>query len=460
MKRTELGVFLVVLAIAAGMRLYGLNWAPPGLSPGEAVNGNAALAVLHSGTLSTSLFTNAQALSVHWFGNTAFALRQVAALVGILTIVGVYLLARRMFDNWPFAAVAAYLMSVGIWHVHFSRLGFGAIAIPLCAVWGLYYLYKGIETHRLWHWAIAGALFGLGFYTDATFCIMPLVIACILAAYWFALHAVFHHEKYLYTRQQMLGGAALMIGIMILIVIPLLAYFSANPQPIVSSWNALWLNIVDTFRMLFTSPAVLFLPLAAIFAVGILRTLWRFVNGWRVHGHPGVVHTVLLAWFFIGLIPSFLTADRSPDAADALIVAPAVYILVAVGLHWLFTWLKRWYAQSGHNTLAVAFALCAFLLAIGVADGSRYFVQWARDLKVAAAFSVQSTEIAHRLNTLPPAVIKYVVVPSTASSQPVMFLTDTGSAELQKEKNIFYLTEKQFKARQYRAGAVVLQLTP
>lgn len=460
MKRTELGVFLVVLVVAAGMRLYGLSWAPPGLSVGEAVNGNAALAVVHSGTLNTSLFINAQALSVHWFGNTATALRQIAALVGILTIIGLYLLARRLFDDWPLAAMAAWLMAIGVWHVHISRIGFSAVAIPLFAVWGLYYLYKGLETHRLWHWGLAGVLFGLGFYTDASFRIIPLIIALTLIAYWIAIHAAFSHEKYYHARQQMLGGVALMIGVLVLIVMPLITYFSANPQELVTSWSALRANIVHTLSMFFVSSSILFWPVAAVFSVGLLRTIWRFAHAWRTRGHPGVAHTLLLAWFFIGLIPGFISAESTPNAAGILVTAPAVYLLAAVGLHWLFTWMQRWYHQSGHSASIVVWALVAFLLAIGVAEGGRYFVQWAHDPVVATTFSVRSLDIARRLNTLPPATMKYVVVPATTSSQQIMFFTDTGSAELQQVKNLFYLTEKQFKARQYRAGAVVLQLEP
>ena len=394
MKRTELGVFLLILVIAAGMRLYGLSWAPPGLSPAEAINGNAALAVVHTGTLDPNLFIDMQALSVRWFGNTAAALRQIAALAGIFTIIGLYLLARRLFDEWPLAAMAALLMSVGIWFVYVSRLGIGAVAVPLCAVWGLYYLYKGIETHRLWHWALAGIAFGVGFYAGASFMIVPLIIAAVLLAYWLAMHMVFHHEKYLHARHQMLGGAALMVGIMVITIIPLLAYFAANPQNMVTSWGALGANIVRILGLFFTSPAILFWPIAAVFAVGLLRTLWRFIHAWRTHGHPGVAHTLLLAWFFVGLIPAFVAADGSSDAFAVLLVAPAVYLLSAVGLHWLFTWMQRWYQQSGHNVGVVTIALIAFLLAVGVADAGSYFAQCAQDPATAAAFSVQSLSIA------------------------------------------------------------------
>src|SRR6187549_3697057 len=89
MKRTELVVLICILAVAAGMRLYALDRIPPGLYPDEAVNGTDAQEALETGDFKLfypnnngreGLFINLQALSVHIFGNTPFALRFVSAL--------------------------------------------------------------------------------------------------------------------------------------------------------------------------------------------------------------------------------------------------------------------------------------------------------------------------------------------------------------------------------------------
>ena len=517
MKRTEIVVLILVMAIAVGFRLYGLSWAPPGLYPDEAMNGNNALTALRTGDYKIfypenngreGLFINLQAASISLFGNTPFALRVVSALVGILTVLGVYLLTRRMFDDWRIAAIAAFLMATGFWHVNFSRIGFRAIMAPLFAVWGFYYIYKGIETHRLWDWALAGLLFGLGFHTYIAFRVMPAAIALTLCAFWLSLHAVFSHGKYHHARHQMLGGAALMVGVMILALLPMASYFYANPQDFagrtakVAVWASenpvrdLGLNVAKTLGMFFfhgdtnwrhniAGQPVLFWPIAAFFAIGLLRTIWRFFRSWRMRGHPGVVHTILLSWFFVGLLPAFLSTEGSPHALRALIVAPAVYIMAALGLHWAYVSLERWYGHADHHlictprglgrqhcmdrsTFVVSGTLIVFLFALGIVEANRYFVQWAQHPQVVDEFTAHYLVVADRLKALPPATLKYVVVTRgdvlirgvPMSSQTVMYLTDSWLPEQQHATNIYYITKQQFEKRQYQKGSFVIQLDP
>jgi hypothetical protein len=173
-----------------------------------------------------------------------------------------------------------------------------------------------------------------------------------------------------------------------------------------------------------------------------------------------------------------------------LVTAPAVYIIAAIGLHWLYIALERWYGHSDHrqiclpmrnlpwghghrlcvdrSTFVVTFAVLSVLMAVAVGDGSRYFVDWATHPAVADEFTSRYTVVADRLLSLPPSTLKYVVVTRgdvlvrgvPMSSQTVMYLTDTWTPEQQREKNIFYLTAEQFKESQYPRGSVVIQLDP
>ncbi len=522
MKRTELFVFLTILVIAIAMRFTGLASAPPGLYPDEAMNGNNALNALRTGEYRLfypdnngreGLFINIQALSIHFLGNTPFALHVVSAVMGVLTVLGVYLLTRRMFDDWRVAALAAFFIATGFWHVNFSRIGFRAIMAPLMAVWGFYYMYKGIESNRLWHWSLAGLFFGLGFHTYIAYRVIPGAIALTLIALWLSLHAVFHHGKYLHARHQQLGGVAMMVALMIIVLLPMAAYFYSNPQDFtgrtgqVAVWasespvKALTVNVGKTLGMFFfrgdtnwrhniAGQPILFWPVAAFFAVGLLHTLWRFVHSWRTRGHPGVVQTLLLSWFFVGLLPAFLSTEGSPHALRALVVAPVVYILAAVGLHWLYVSLERWYSTGEHrkiclpishmpgslghrvcvdrSTALVALAVISVLLASGISDARRYFVDWAQSPVVADEFTARYVHIAQRILELPPATLKYVVVRKgdilvhgvPMSSQTVMYLTDTWMPAQQKAKNIYYLSPEQFTQHQYPRGAVVFDLDP
>jgi hypothetical protein len=64
-------------------------------------------------------------------------------------------------------------------------------------------------------------------------------------AMWLALRAAFSHGKFLHARHQMLGGVAMMIGIMILFLLPMAANFYANPTD-ASHGSALRLDILSS----------------------------------------------------------------------------------------------------------------------------------------------------------------------------------------------------------------------
>ena len=67
---------------------------------------------------------------------TPFVIRLVSAAIGLLTLPGVYLLAKELFPspNRGISSVVTFsILAIGVsyWHVNFSRLGFRAILFPL-----------------------------------------------------------------------------------------------------------------------------------------------------------------------------------------------------------------------------------------------------------------------------------------------------------------------------------------
>ncbi len=521
MKRTELLVLVLIMAIAIGFRFARLEVTPPGLYPDEAIEGSEAMQSAATGQFllfypnnngREGLWVWLSAISIHFLGNTAYALRVIAAIAGTLTVLGVYLLAKRMFDSWELAAMAAFFTATGFWFVNFSRIGFRAIFTPMLAVWMLYELYKGFETHRLWHWIVSGALLGLGFYTYIAWRVMPVVIVLTVGAYWIALRNVFGHGKFAYSRAQMLGGFAALVGVSILVFLPLAVNFALNPSYLVertaqvsvlssaNPWSDLIGNIGKTLGMFFSTgdhnwrhnisgAPILYWPVAALFAVGFLHTLWRFVHNWRHRGHPGVPQVLLLSWFAVGLVPEVFSNEGIPHALRALIVAPAVYTIAAIGLFWLYQWMRKWYAARdshlvcmpwfnhagehgrrlciGEGALIVGLATVSLLLAIGIVDAHRYFIDWGMNPNVASAFNQSSVAIADRINALPPATVKYVVVDAQGvlvngipmPAQTVMYLTDTFTAAGQAAKHVQYLTPVQYRRMHVPRGTLVFHIT-
>src|SRR3989344_431491 len=154
-KKKEFTLLFLILALGAFLRFWWITDFPLGLCPDEAMNGSNALEALATGDFKwfypenngrEGFFINIQALSVWLFGPEAWALRSVSALIGTLTVLGVWLLARELFSGWtrgrpeagdpraseperdlsPAAVIAlasAFLLATSYWHVNFSRIG-------------------------------------------------------------------------------------------------------------------------------------------------------------------------------------------------------------------------------------------------------------------------------------------------------------------------------------------------
>ena len=125
-------LLLLILGVAAFLRLYEFGAIPHGLHPGEGMNGANALQVLETGRPQPfypenngreGLYVNVAAVSIAMFGHTAGALRFPSAIFGILTVLGVYFLAAELFSRRA-GLLAAFFLA------HFSRLALRANAAP------------------------------------------------------------------------------------------------------------------------------------------------------------------------------------------------------------------------------------------------------------------------------------------------------------------------------------------
>src|SRR3989344_3330816 len=223
--KLEWWVFALIMLTAFVFRFQHIQSIPPGLYPDEAMNGNNAIHALQTGDYSVyypdnygreGLFINIQAQALRIFGNEPWALRVVSALFGTLTVWGLYLLTKRLF-NWEIAAMSSFLLAVSFWHVLFSRIGFRAIMAPFFLVWGLYFFWRGKTSTKLFDFAVSGLFLGLGFYSYIAYRMMPLMIVITLLAYWYAVKKEFGHEKYIHIRNQLIRGFATLMVVAILV---------------------------------------------------------------------------------------------------------------------------------------------------------------------------------------------------------------------------------------------------
>jgi len=381
---------LFIIAVAAFFRLQNITLAPPGFDT----------------------------TPLNFTGNWPLIYRVLSALAGTLTVLGVYFLTTRLF-NWKIAAVASYLMAIAFWHVNFSRMGTGVIAAPLFLVWGLYYFWRGLSSIKLSNFAISGILLGLGLYTNASFWLTLVILLLTLLAYWSAIEKVFTHEKYEHVRNKIAAGLAIFAIVLVFTATPSIVRFSLQPlnmtgsnsvftaeQPINSFGN----NIVKTLAMFnfvgdnnwknnLAGQPILLWPVGVLFVLGFIRMIFKFFAALRKHGHFGAVPTLMLSWFFIGLVPQLFYRTGVPDSLSALIMAPAVFILAGEGLWWIIDKLGDWWqAHDVHefsihhhwmkeSSIMAIFALVVLLASFTITEYDKYFNQWSKNPNVIKVFT-------------------------------------------------------------------------
>jgi 4-amino-4-deoxy-L-arabinose transferase-like glycosyltransferase len=494
--RRELIVILIILAVAGFFRLYNLDAAPPGLYPDEAVNANDAMQALASGEYKVfypdnngreGLYVNILAFFFNLFGSSIWVLRFVSALIGILTILFLYLLAREMF-NWQIAALSSFFMAISFWHVNFSRIAFRGILIPLLTVLVAYFLWRGFKYLSNKDFLLSGVFLGLGMYTYIPFRLVPLIVIAALLVFWQKIKKDYSLSKYEDFRNRFIVGFAYILVASLLIAGPILFFAYDNPDTFLARSGQISIFAADNpvkelvfsvgktlpmfnfigdlnWRHNLSGASQLFWGIGMLFLVGIIRSFWKCFRMKREHGHYSTAQVLLLAWFFILLIPSFLSAEGIPHALRSIGVIPVAMIFAGEGAWWVFDKLRDWYAagdvkhEGGHlfhklaksrasegNGIALL-VLIVFLSILTWHQYDAYFNKWANRPETAAHFSKSLVDLADEINMTPADIPKYVIMDVDGwisgiiplQTEPIMFITQTYTKELQEEKNIHYI---------------------
>ncbi len=190
--RRELVLVLLIFIGALGVRLWQIN---PGLlvSVDEApalegiahyYGGRVGLVAAPSQYITTLLFSQWQGIVMNILGQSLTTIRLTAVIVGSLTVVVTYFLARDLFKDRLTGFMAALLLIVFPPHVHFSRLTHLHIADALFGTLTIWFLIRGIRWNRRVDWALAGTSLGLTqyFFEAGRLFYVPLVVGWLGAA--------------------------------------------------------------------------------------------------------------------------------------------------------------------------------------------------------------------------------------------------------------------------------------
>lgn len=483
-------LLVLILCVAAFFRFYHLDATPPGLYPDVAMNGVNALQAIETGDFKVfypdnngreGFFINLQALAIMLFGASAWSLKAVAALIGLLTVLGTYLLAKELFTHPSIlrkyylnpesvALLSAFFMAVSFWHVNFSRIGFRAIMVPFVMVFAFYFLYRALRTKRTIDFLASGIFFGLGFHTYISYRIAPVILAVpFLIEVWKYNRAQYRNikeslkkgwlavTKKFYIEDGWYKWDLLLLAI-VLVTLPLISYFALHPTDFlgrstqVSIFQSahpiqtLTLSTIKTlgqfnlagdynWRHNYSGDSQLFWPVGLLFLFGLYVLVWEIVRKpFTLNDHS---YLLLLVWFLVMLVPSFLSSEGIPHALRSIGAIPPVMIIAGIGGVWLYNILE---IRNPKMKTSLLLASGLLLIAVGYHGYTRYFDDWANRPEVQAAFNQNYVEVGNFLNSLPMETKKYVVVNAEGTlvkgipmpAQTIMFIAHN-------QKNISYL---------------------
>jgi 4-amino-4-deoxy-L-arabinose transferase-like glycosyltransferase len=324
----ELGILLVVVAAAVWLRVPNLAATPPNVHGDEAAIGLEARRML-AGQLPTvfaigrsqfpALGYASHAATMLLFGDGLLGLRTASAVEGVLSVVLLYLLVRRLWASRP-ALLAAAFMAVGAWHIHFSRTGFLNIQSALAILLVLYFVVRGVQERRTLDWLLCGFAIGVSIEVYSAARLAPIV-----AAIYLAFRAVTERG---FIRTHIPGLIVAAFGAIVFLA-PMAAVYARDP----ASFG------VHMSSIMITSPSNLLHELDAyhvntfqeVLAIQVQHTLEAFNFGGETsleYGHPGPLFDfwtdALLAMGAIAILLRF-------GSARGILLASWVWLALILG---------------------------------------------------------------------------------------------------------------------------------
>lgn len=423
-----LQVALIVL-VAAFFRFWQIEDIPPGLFGDEAVEGLDALDVLAGlGQVffpanygREGLYIWLVAPSLKLFGVTPLALRLPAILIGILTCVVAWWLAREWgrgdtatqgresaemrgssASSPSVSLVSPYLplltglyLATAYWHVHFSRFSQRTILTPLFVGLAAAAFWRGVNLGRTRWFLVAGAGVGFALHSYSVGRFYPVFLALFLF-----VQAVFLRRSVQPVNAARLNDALLfrhgrdilmMFLVAAAIFAPLGIYFLTHPGSFFQRASVVATyaggNLSDALALIgraalanlaqYVLPGAgdqaqfhnlpgrpIFEPLTALMALlGLLIAL----RHWR---QPRFLF--LLLWLAVLTAPAALATDRFPTLPRVLGVIPGLYLFPALGLSAVTNFVSLRFRVLLSARLSAFLSVCLLVVALFIPAAVTY----------------------------------------------------------------------------------------
>jgi hypothetical protein len=409
---------VLILLVAAFLRLAALDDIPPGLTHDEADHGLDAWGVVNGirplyfsvGYGREPLFDYSTAGLMNFLGPSYMAGRLTAAFFSLILVAGTFAWTRRAFDG-RVALLATAGVAVSFWAVMTGRQALRSVTFPALFALAAYFFWTGLK-HSLPHrssehdskpttvglqspatsFLFAGFILGITFYAYLPARIMWVIFPALLIF-------LLLFDRSLFSRTW--RGTALMLLTAALVAAPMFIFLATNPGAEVrldqlsgpledvarGDFSQLLANSFDSLK-LFTFSGdslsryniperpLLSTPMAVLFIIGLVIAVWWVIAGIRNRAHIGKASAAFfsLAWLFVGMSPALITG---PDASTTRIIGllPVLYLFPVIPLAELLN------SQliSKRTSTSLVTAVFAVVLVLTVRD---YFAIWANDPEV------------------------------------------------------------------------------
>lgn len=196
----KLLVLLLIISLAAALRLLHLGQVPPSLDWDEASLGWNAWSLYKTGTdeygkalpvsirsfndYKPPLYVYATIPSVAIFGLNEFSVRLPSAIAGILTVVTTYLLLRELTRSTQLTQLTTLLLALSPWHIQFSRVAFEANLALFFFVLGATFLVFFLNRRSAFHLLFSSFSFVAAIYSYHSSRVMVPVFLLGISIYY------------------------------------------------------------------------------------------------------------------------------------------------------------------------------------------------------------------------------------------------------------------------------------
>jgi hypothetical protein len=149
-------------------------------------------------------------------------LKVVAVFTNLLTLLFIYLLGKEVGNKWV-GLGAALMAGIAYWPLLFTRLALRIPLYPLFVAPVMYFMIRGLRRQNINDILLTGLFLGIGLHGYTPFRIVPIFVVIGFLIY-------FLHRPARDKRAQTLIALGLIVLVSVVVFLPLLRYWLANPE--------------------------------------------------------------------------------------------------------------------------------------------------------------------------------------------------------------------------------------